>query len=813
MTHARIHMIAILLAVAGTTANAQYTLQTVVQVGDTVEGHTINYILSMWMNDSNVVAFSALIDNQSVPAIFSNGHLLAKTGQPFATKVLFNVGSYVKINNKGTVAFWGTYKDAGNAVHECIFTQSGSGVQSIQASVDTPIQGYPVTGFAFDRSNGTPDTLALNDDDTLVFVAWTTPPGSMGVFTQTTVQALSDTFIGNQFVVGFGGVTINNSGEIAFFGTVGGANGGRGIFTPASALFATNPQQPSQIDNIPLSSGGVPRINNIHQVAFGGASMMPTNGIFSPAHSSYTTPFTFQWISGTQHSLDATQPSGGSTIEVFSSWSQGGPQNQTITAPAVPTTYTATFTTAYQLTTAVSPPASGAVTPLSGGHYAAGSTIALAATAASGYQFVNWTGPVSSPGSASTTVVMSGPQSVTANFQAVPVPVTVGTSPTGLSIIVDGTPYTAPQTFQWQPGASHTIAVNSPLGSGATRYVFTSWSNGGAQTQTVSPAAAITYTASFTTQYQLTTTASPTASGTVTPATGGYYAAGSTVVLTATAANGYQFVNWTGPVSSPKDASTTVIMNGPQSVTANFQTGPILVTVGTSPTGLPVIVDGTTYTAPHNFQWQPGRSHTIGVDSPVRLDGTRYRFASWSNGGAQYQTVSPANAVTYTANFTRSNQNRYQLTTSVSPAGSGTVTPISGNYAADSTVNLTATAASGYIFTGWTGPLSSPNSASTTIVMSGPQSVTANFTAVNGTIPVAVQTTPQGLPVTVDGTTYTAPQIFQWQPGAAHMIGVNSPIRLDGTRYSFVSWSNGGAQNQTVSPATAATYKAKFTSP
>jgi hypothetical protein len=62
---------------------------------------------------------------------------------------------------------------------------------------------------------------------------------------------------------------------------------------------------------------------------------------------------------------------------------------------------------------------------------------------------------------------------------------TVDTSPTGLQIVVDGTPYTAPQTFEWTPGSSHTLAVVSPqAGAAGTRQVFASWSDGGAQSRT-----------------------------------------------------------------------------------------------------------------------------------------------------------------------------------------------------------------------------------------------------------------------------------------------------------------------------------------
>jgi len=66
----------------------------------------------------------------------------------------------------------------------------------------------------------------------------------------------------------------------------------------------------------------------------------------------------------------------------------------------------------------------------------------------------------------------------------------------------------------------------------------------------------------------------------------------------------------------------------------------------------------------------------------------------------------------------------------VSPAGAGTVTPASGNFYAPGTpVGLLATANSAYAFNSWTGSVANPAAASTSITMSAPQLVTANFTA------------------------------------------------------------------------------------
>lgn len=96
---------------------------------------------------------------------------------------------------------------------------------------------------------------------------------------------------------------------------------------------------------------------------------------------------------------------------------------------------------------------------------------------------------------------------------------TVTTNPSGLQVVVDGTTYTAPQTFTWAVGSSHTLSVSSPQsGTTGTRYAFSSWSDGGTQNHTITaPSSSTTYTANLTTQYSLTTAASPSGGGTITP--------------------------------------------------------------------------------------------------------------------------------------------------------------------------------------------------------------------------------------------------------------------------------------------------------
>jgi CSLREA domain-containing protein len=149
--------------------------------------------------------------------------------------------------------------------------------------------------------------------------------------------------------------------------------------------------------------------------------------------------------------------------------------------------------------------------------------------------------------------------------------VSVGIAPIGPAIVVDGVSYTAPVTLTWQIGSQHTLAAASPQDISGTQYSFASWSDGGAMSHTVTASATtINYTATFNVAYLLTLSASPSQGGTVSPASGVYYPAGSIVSLIATPNPGYGFAGWAGNVASASSEITTITMSSPQTVTGSF---------------------------------------------------------------------------------------------------------------------------------------------------------------------------------------------------------------------------------------------------
>jgi uncharacterized repeat protein (TIGR02543 family) len=72
-------------------------------------------------------------------------------------------------------------------------------------------------------------------------------------------------------------------------------------------------------------------------------------------------------------------------------------------------------------------------------------------------------------------------------------------------------------------------------------------------------------------------------------------------------------------------------------------------------------------------------------------------WSKWSDGGGISHTVAPTIPTTYTANFTK----QYYLT--MKPGTGGTVSPSSGWKNSGTTHSISAKAATGYAFNGWTG--------------------------------------------------------------------------------------------------------------
>jgi hypothetical protein len=154
------------------------------------------------------------------------------------------------------------------------------------------------------------------------------------------------------------------------------------------------------------------------------------------------------------------------------------------------------------------------------------------------------------------------------------VTVTLESLPSGLTVAVDGTNYPVPASFTWATNSSHTLAAPTVQLSpdGHARYPFLSWSDGGAQTHTVTtPRLDTNYTASFSTEYLLDLAVAPTGGGSVTPVPAGpWYPPNQLVSLTANPNPGFDFLWWNG-VDTQSNNTAQATVSGYRNVTATFQ--------------------------------------------------------------------------------------------------------------------------------------------------------------------------------------------------------------------------------------------------
>ena len=153
---------------------------------------------------------------------------------------------------------------------------------------------------------------------------------------------------------------------------------------------------------------------------------------------------------------------------------------------------------------------------------------------------------------------------------------------------------------------------------------------------------------SFTTldhqEYTVSVSASPTSGGTMEG--GGSYEEGASCTVRATAASGYNFVNWTedgNQVSS--NASYTFTVEGDRTLVANFTAGTYVISVSVNPE------NGGTATGAGGYEY--GQSCTLRATA-----NNGYTFTNWTENGSQVSTdasytFTVNNDRTLVANFTQ----------------------------------------------------------------------------------------------------------------------------------------------------------------
>ena len=228
----------------------------------------------------------------------------------------------------------------------------------------------------------------------------------------------------------------------------------------------------------------------------------------------------------------------------------------------------------YTITVSANPTNGGTVT--GGGTYQQGQSCTVTATANTGYTFSNWTenGNVVST-QANYTFNVNGNRTLVANFTAQQYTITATADP------VNGGNVTGGGTYNY--GNSCTLNATPAAG-----YAFVNWTKNGTQVSTnASYTFTVTESAAYVAHFQLQTftvnvTANPTEGGTVTG--GGTFNYGETCTVTATANEGYDFVNWAqGFFSVSNEASYTFTVTNNVNLTANFSLQTLEVKVAIEP--------------------------------------------------------------------------------------------------------------------------------------------------------------------------------------------------------------------------------------
>ena len=337
----------------------------------------------------------------------------------------------------------------------------------------------------------------------------------------------------------------------------------------------------------------------------------------------------------------------------------------------------------YEITAIADPTDGGTIT--GAGTYSYGSICTLTATANEGYTFVRWTKDgVHVSYNPTFSIIVTENATYVAHFVLNQHYITVMADPNEGGLVSGEAAY--------QYGEQCTVTAFANEG-----YTFVNWTKDGVQVSTD-----LIYTFIVTedatlighfalNQYQINAAADPTDGGSVTGS--GTYNHGETVTLTATANYGYHFINWTkngNQVST--NATYTFTATESADFVAHFELTIITheVTTEADPTaGGATTGDGT---------YEHG---TICHVNAFANEG--YTFINWTKNGnvvssnAFYQFVVNEDAHL----VARFQPNSYQISASVDPQGSGTISG-AGTYSYGQTATLTVTPNENYVFQNWT---------------------------------------------------------------------------------------------------------------
>jgi uncharacterized repeat protein (TIGR02543 family) len=238
--------------------------------------------------------------------------------------------------------------------------------------------------------------------------------------------------------------------------------------------------------------------------------------------------------------------------------------------------------------------------------------------------------------------------------------------------------------------------------------------------------------------------------------------------------------------------ATNISFNGTAPDLGARETGPVQNTDFVLTTTANPITGGSVSISPNNATYEAGALVTLTATPEAN-----YVFVSWSGGVTNATTATTTVSMdankTITANFKSTLAAAYILTTNASPINGGTIdiSPNKPTYTEGELVALTATPATGYVFTGWS---NETTTATTTIAMNSDVTLTAFFSLpVTGTQTLKIE----------DAATFTA--------GYCGFDGTRSTnTGADNGYVTNLSNSLGKGVNYTIKVPTAGVYSLVF---
>ncbi len=366
---------------------------------------------------------------------------------------------------------------------------------------------------------------------------------------------------------------------------------------------------------------------------------------------------------------------------------------------------------------------------------------------------------------------------------------------TAVQITVDGRIKNTPYDTSWTYGSSHTIGSISPqLKTADDRYVFKSWSDGGAMTHTVTVKSDTTFTLTMNEEFLLTL---QSAHGTVRG--NGWYAKGTAATFSVDSlvqqgdSIRFVFKKWQGigggSYTGPQ-CKKTIIMNGPVTETAEW--GQQYFLKLQSP-----------YGKPQGQGWyDQGVSVTIDIDSLITVvDGTRRMFVGWiGQGQGSYSGSRRMATVTMLAPIREQAtwRTEHYLWLKTVPAGIADFKNSGWYSRGDTAVTDTARtfiAIEEYIykFKSWSLAGAAVPGNPIRVVMDTSHIAKAVYKI--DSVSVSLLTDVDERPsIYVDGSRYSTPYTRFWYYRSEHMIGIDSlQFSADSTvRFMFRSWSDLG---------------------